>query len=233
MVKALVAMGAVSSADDPRVKVMSAEGVAQMVADRGLDGKMAVSPSVAETIQLAKRVVEGDEDAAREVAARNIAEQVCETEQEQKHKQTARAAVSGKTIARDREFGDQVKDTMVKALVAIGAVSSADDPRAQAMTAEDAAQMVGNTSVDTATIADPSVVEAVRLAQRVALGDADAAREVVAQNMAEQARQVEQQQKKKEAARAAAAEKAMMRARDAEQVYTADALNSKLQFLDP
>ena len=209
MVKALVAMGAVSSADDPRVKVMSAEGVAQMVADRGLDGKMAVSPSVAETIQLAKRVVEGDEDAAREVAARNIAEQVCETEQEQKHKQTARAAVSGKTIARDREFGDQVKDTMVKALVAIGAVSSADDPRAQAMTAEDAAQMVGNTSVDTATIADPSVVEAVRLAQRVALGDADAAREVVAQTFVEQARQAERWQKHNQTARAAVAGQTM------------------------
>ena len=43
-------------------------------------------------------------------------------------------------------------------------------------------------------MADPAVAEAVRLAKRVAAGDADAAREVVAAAVAEQAHQAEKQQ---------------------------------------
>ena len=50
---------------------------------------------------------------------------------------------------------------------------------------------------------DPAIAEAVRLAIRVAAGDADAAREVVAQNVAEQAHQAERQQKHKDTAMAA------------------------------
>ena len=103
-----------------------------------------------------------------------------------------RAAVSGKTMAQDGEFRDQVKDAMVKALVATGVVSSADDPRVEAMSAEDAAQMLATKRVTGAgsgvmkaaepAQADPAVAEAIRLAGKVAAGDEDAAREVVAQS---------------------------------------------------
>merc|ERR1719240_1892151 len=69
------------------------------------------------------------------------------------------------------------KNALTNALLKLG-ILKPGDPRLATMTAEEAARMLSAAGIDPATIDDPAVKAAVRLASRIAAGDKDAIHEL-------------------------------------------------------
>ena len=70
---------------------------------------------------------------------------------------------------------------MFKALAATGLIADgSDNAKWRKASAQEAAKMLADANIDPSKISDPAVAAAVKLARRVAAGDANAARELVA-----------------------------------------------------
>ena len=90
---------------------------------------------------------------------------------------------AGKTLE-DPQFNDAVKQSMMKAILAMGLISGPNDPKWQEMSAQDAAKSLADSGLDPSKVSDAAVRKALELCDRVAKGDLDAARELAAQHEA-------------------------------------------------
>ena len=99
------------------------------------------------------------------------------------------ASLKNKTL-KDPIFNQQTTDALTSALIKLG-ILKPGDPRLKNMTAEEAAKLLAASGINPATIADPVTRKALQLAGRIAVGDNNAARELVGHYMYEQHRNSE------------------------------------------
>ena len=172
MLAAMIAAGIISGPDDPKWHTMSAEQAAKLLSESDLDPSKVSDPAVRRALLLAKRIASGDHSAAQELVAHH---RVHHEEQVK----TAMKKYAGKTLE-DPQFNGAVKQSMLKAMMAAGLISGPNDPKWLSMSAQDAAKALAASGLDPSKVSDPAVRKALLLAKRIAAGDLDAARELVA-----------------------------------------------------
>merc|ERR1719421_2398281 len=69
LVRALLAAGIITDPNDPRLKNMSAEECAKLLAESGVDPSKFADPEVAAAIRLASRIASGDTEAAKDLVS--------------------------------------------------------------------------------------------------------------------------------------------------------------------
>ena len=87
--------------------------------------------------------------------------------------------LQGQTLS-DPKFNNEARNAMIRAMMAAGMISGPNDPRLHGMNAQDCARWMMRANIDPSKFSDPSIRAAFRLAGRIANGDTDAAKELVA-----------------------------------------------------
>merc|ERR1711881_343377 len=194
ILKALQAAGLIKDINDPKWAMMTAEQAAKMLAAAGLDASKFADAEVAAAIRLANKIAAGDLGAAKELVATEMAitakraEMMKRHMQKQTHKRTVKYA---RTLAREREkyknaklsdpkFNNRIKQIMMDALVAAGIIKNPKDPKWANMSAQDAAKLLCSAGINGRTIKDSTLGLAVRLSCKIAKGDVEAARDLLA-----------------------------------------------------
>jgi hypothetical protein len=134
---------------------------------------------LAKAIALAPQIVAGSEHAMRELVGVMLNQAIRRHMEDEDKIGNAKKALASSKFG-DREFDKKVKQALLKGLVAIGKAKNPEDPRFLALSIPElAAMLVGKQALDPEH-ASPTALAALRLAERIAQGDEDAARELVA-----------------------------------------------------
>jgi hypothetical protein len=169
LIAALVAARLIDDPTNPKWKNMTAEQLARVLADAKLNAADFADPAVAAAILLADRIARGDTEAAKELVATCAVGKV-----------SAEMAKMGDVSLNNSEFNSDARKPLMRALVAAGIVDDPTSAKWRDMSAEELARVLALANRNPSDFSDPVVASAIRLAQQIAAGDSNAAKELVA-----------------------------------------------------
>merc|ERR1712070_154398 len=189
MLKALLAAGVISDINDPKLKSMTAEEAAKMLADADIDPSKIKDPAVAAAIRLAHRVAACDVHAARHVAAHAIAGKVVAASLPSGH---GHLPLGSHKVVLKHAFVKKAKGLLLNALSAVGLMShpihSSDW---KDVTLRKAANRLDSLNLTPESVDDPVVRKALVLARAIAQDDVVKAQGIVADETSEHSEAVD------------------------------------------
>jgi hypothetical protein len=178
LANALQQAGVLLNANDPSVRRLSARALAKMLAGAHVDTSVLHSPELSAALQLSGRIASGDVDAGVQLVeqqqlAKNIS---LDRQRAQLGAEEARLSL---VSVKPSEMNDAVKAQLLKVMVSAGVIQDADGSVWQNISAAHLAKMISSANVDQSLLT-PDAAQVLKLAQRLAEGDATAATAMLA-----------------------------------------------------
>lgn len=177
-IRVLIEGGIIESVNDHLVRGKSAAEVAKIVVEKRVPESKMQSQATMRAVRVAQAVANGSNYDARQIVAVDAVEDADEVA-------VVKRTLHKLSLKKDKQFNTIVSNILIRALIATGAVKSADDESVRDKTAKDLAKMLEASNANADTMKSRVLAAAVRLAKEIAKKSNAAAQQLLAQNEVE------------------------------------------------